>query len=249
MSQTHGKFVEHNKVDLGMAPTSLASTAKTGPYYSMANYTKAAFLVMVAAIADTKTVIAQVLQASDAAATGAKVITGAVATITSPLLASKILITTTTVIDTNVITVTTTRNGIASVQIFTCEDTTPVAADGEFASGANDTAAMVNLAAVINSLLPDCLAVPSTNTITITSRDPGRVVIGITAATGTMVPSIVECAAYVEIEDTWLDDDNDFDHVAIRVTTDATIVCSSTLVRAGGRYSPDQAVAAGLSSL
>ena len=249
MNLTRGKIVEHEKVDVAVAPTSLATTSKTGPYFSMAKYTKAAFLFTVAAIADGKTVIAQVMQASDAIATGAKTIAGALATITAPLLASKILITTTTVVDEDNITITSTKNGIATSQIFSCEDTTPDADEGEFASGANDTAAMVNLAAVINSLLPDLLAVPSTNTITITARKPGEVVISTSAEASTMVPSIVEAVGYVEIDDTWLDDDNDFDHVALKLTTDATIVAGATLVRGGARYSPGQNVAAGLSAL
>ncbi len=249
MNQTHGKIVEHSKIDVGVAPTSLATTSKTGPYYSLAKYAKAAFLFTVAAMADGKTVVAQVMQATSAAAGSAKVITGALATITAPLLASKLLITTTTVVDGNLITITSTKNGIATVQIFTCEDTTPVAADGEFASGANDTAAMVNLAAVVNALLPDLLAVPSTNTLTLTARKPGECVVSTSDENATMVPSIVEATGYVEVDGVMLDDDNDFNHVALKLTTDATIVAGAELVREGERYSPKQNVAAALSSL
>jgi len=239
------KLEESVKVDVALKPVSLASGTSTGAYFPMKKWGRAIFVVTAAAMAKAKTVAAQVMQATDALGTGAKVITNALATIVSPTKATEVTVTATTVVDGNVITIA----SLKRTQIFTCEDTTPDASAGEFASGADDTAAMANLATVINLLMPELRAVGAVNVLTLTSREPGEQVISVSAETGTMVPAVVEAVAYVEVEEGFLDHENDFDHVAIKVTTDATIVVGADCVRGEGKFSPTQAVAAAKSDV
>lgn len=237
----NAKLEEQVKVDVGVTPTSLASTSKTGAFYAMAQWARALFVVEVAAVADTKTIVAQVRQATDGDGTDPKDITNAAVTITSPTKASEVTVTATTIIDEDLITI----NGT----VFTCEDTTPDAALGQFDSGATDTDAIANLAAVVNSLLPKVKATASTNVLTLRARAPGEQTITITDAESTMVPAVVKALAYIEVEHRFLDHNNGFDHVAIKLTTDATIVAGATLVRGHGRFSPEQFVAASKSDV
>lgn len=236
---TSGKLTEHVKIDVAMEPISLASTNNTGTYHSMKGLKRAVFCFFAAAIADTQTVVAAVFEAKTAAGGSAQALTSATATITSPAAMTKGLLTGNTIATASTVV---TINGT----VFTCEDTTPDEDAGEFASGANDTAACVELAAVINHLLGDTiLATASTTTVILESKDPGKTTITITDAHGTIIPSALEVQGFVEIDAAQLTDE--FTHVALKLTTDATIVCSGTLLRSGeggGRAKPSQAVAA-----
>ncbi|MDK1019553.1 MAG: hypothetical protein QGD89_09160 [Actinomycetota bacterium] len=237
----NAKLEEQVKVDVGVTPTSLATTNKTGAFYAMANWARALFVVEAAAIADGQTVVAQVLQAKDGDGGSEKVITNAAATITSPTKATEVTVTATTVVDGNLITV----NG----QIFTCDDSSPDSALGQFDSGANDTDAMANLAVVVNLLLPKVKATSASTVLTLRARDPGEETISISDETGTMVPAVIKALAYIEVEHRFLDHDNGFDHVAIKLTTDDTIVAGATLIRGNGRFDPTQYVAASKSDV
>lgn len=234
--QTHGKISDEVKVDAALSPRSLATTNATGEYFSLEEYSRAMFLTEAHEIADTKTVVSQVMQAQDAAGTGAKALTNAAATITAPTKATAAKITCVSVLDTEAITI----NG----QTFTCETTDPDAAAGEFDAGGSDGATATNLAAVINSLLPKVKAEVNSNVVTLTSREPGEETITIADAAATMTPAVLRAQSYIEVEPSFLDLANGFTHVAIKVTTDATIVAGATLLRAPGRFSPVQAVAA-----
>lgn len=236
---TSGKLTEHVKIDVAMEPISIASGNNTGAYHSMKGMKRAVFAFFAAAMADTKTVVAQVFEAKTAAAGSAQALTSAAATITSPAAMTKGLLTASTIVTTDSVV---TINGT----VFTCEDTTPDEDAGEFASGANDTAACVNLAAVINHLLgTTILATASTTTVILTSLEPGVTAITITAAHATIVPSALEVMGYVEIDAAQLT--ALYSHVALKLTTDATIVVGATLLRngeGGGKAKPTQVVAA-----
>jgi len=244
---TNGKLSEHIKIDSALNPISLATTNATGGYHGMKGWKRALFKMNAAAIADTVTAIAQVMEATDAAATGAQVLTGAAATITGSLRATRALLTGNTIVDgTTTVTVTAhKRNGDDESAVFICEDTTPDIDAGEFASGANDTAAMVELAAAINHLLGDwILATPSTTTCILTAAEPGEVVISLTACDATIVPSTLEAIAIVEIDAAQLS--AGYSHVALRATTGGTIVVAGELTReeATGGGAVDEQVAA-----
>lgn len=235
---TAGKIIEQVKADLALLPKSVATSNETGAYFSMKEYGKALFVFAAAAIAATKTVVAQVMKAADGVGTGATALTGATATITANTAVKKALLTGNTIADEDTVV---TINGV----VFSCEDTSPDIDAGEFASGANDTAACVELAAAINHLLPDIKATPSTSTVILELREPGTGSITIEDAHSTIVPSTLEAEGYVEVDASQLGDG--FSHVALKLTTDATIVVSGQVIRSGaggGQPTPVPFVAA-----
>jgi hypothetical protein len=245
---TSGKISEHVKMDVAVASQSIASSNVTGAYHSMKGIKKALFEFKCAAIAKTKTVVAQVMKATSAAAAGAAALTGAAATITANVLLTKGLLTANTIVDaTSTVTLTATLpDGTTQAATFTCEDTSPDITVGEFASGANDTEACVNLAAAINYLLGTwILATASSATVILTAAEPGEAVITISGEDSTIVASGLEAIGYVEIDAAQLG--ATFTHVALKLTTDATIIVGGTLVRegfTGGNEKPGQMVAA-----
>lgn len=243
--QTSGHISEHVKNDVGILPKSLASTSETGAYFSLADYTKALFTYFAAAMANGDTVVAQVMEAKDAAGTDAQALTGATATITATTKATKALLTGNTIADgTTVVTVTAVdEDGNTDAVTYTCQDTNPDQSAGEFASGANDTEACANLANAINALQGDrLLATASSDTVILTSKEPGKHTITLSDAHSTIVPSVLEAQGFVEVDHMDLSDG--YSHVALKLTTDATIVVGAACTRTGGRFGHKQAVAA-----
>lgn len=242
---TVGNISEHVKIDDAFTDASLASTAGTGAYHSLAEHSKALFTFKAGAMANAATVVGQVMEAQDAAGTGAQVLTGAASTITATVKATRANLAGNTIADGDtVVTVAAVdEDGNSESYVFTCKDTTPDIDAGEYASGANDTAACVELAAAINHLLGHkLLATASTTNVIITSREPGKYTITLSGADATIVPSVLAAVGYVEVKNTDLSDG--FTHVALRLTTTATIRVNAQLTRHGGRFGHKQAVAA-----
>lgn len=231
MSASMGRLIDKLGINIAVQPVSLATTNTTGAYFSMSGINKVVFKFFAAAMAKTKTVVGQVYQAKSAAGASAKTISGATATVTANTAVKKALLTANTIVDE---TSTVTINGT----VFTCEDTTPDIDAGEFASGDSDTDACVNLAAAINHLLGDSvLATASTGTVILTEKEPGSTS-GITVSDedSTIVASTREAEGEIEVD---LEDlDEDFTHLALKLTTDATIVVCGAIIREEGRYSP-----------
>jgi len=71
------------KIDVGLPAQSIASTSVTGTYFEMQMYRKALAILDVGAMDAENTATIEILQAKDAAGTGAKAITGASAAITA----------------------------------------------------------------------------------------------------------------------------------------------------------------------
>lgn len=242
------KLNEKLKVDVGLEPISLATTAGTGDYYSLDGYKRALFYVITAAMAATKTVIVQVMEATSNIGAGAQALTSAVATITANTLATKGLFTPSTIVttDTCVIAIYDESGTLVSTQTYLAQDTTPVAADGEFDTGSTDTTAMTNLAVVANLLQGDYIyAVQSGATMIVHVREPGKYTMTLTGHTTTVVASTLEAACYVEVDVMQLT--ATYTHVAVRATTDDTIIVGGTLLREGlmgGQNRAGQAVAA-----
>ncbi len=239
MSSTHGKLHQQSRRDLALAPVSLASSNATGPYMGMAGYEKALFPFYCAAVANAATVVAQVMKATDKNGTGGTALTDAEATITGSARAKKALLTGNTIADgdTVVDVIATLPNGDEFAQTFTCEDTDPDIDAGQYASGANDTAACVELAAAINHLLGDYIkATPSTSTVILEPVEQANgdlPVISLENAHATIVPSTLNAEGFVEIDASQLGEG--YTHVALKLTTTGTIVVFGELVRGGGQ--------------
>jgi hypothetical protein len=190
------------------------------------------------------------MEAKDGIGTSAQALTSAAATVTANTKMTKGLYTANTVVDTNTVTITVyDESGTAvSTQVYLCEDTTPDATAGEFASGANDAAAMVNFAAVINGLQGDYLqavAGSGPDVVTLNVKEPGKYTVTMTTI-ATLIASGLEAAGYVEVDAAQLS--STYTHVALKLTTTDTIVVGGTLVREGltrGNNRAGQAVAAG----
>ncbi len=91
---------EINKVDIAIVPASI-NGASTGPYYNLGLRNKALFVWETGAMAAGVTSVGQVMQAQDAAGTGAKVVTNNAATITANTKAAALTITCATVVATD----------------------------------------------------------------------------------------------------------------------------------------------------
>ena len=75
------KMYEEIKVDIGLKPTSLATTHGTGAYYPLMNYRKAIAVLQVGAMAAAATTKIEVFEATNAAAGSAALLAGATGTI------------------------------------------------------------------------------------------------------------------------------------------------------------------------
>lgn len=235
------KIFEEMKVDVGVAPVSINGNS-TSPYFNLADYRKAIAVVEAGLMAITKTVKLEVYQAKNAAAGSAKLLAGATATITANINVASLTLALSTVLVTHTIII----NGLT----FTAHTDTTTVALREFAiDGATDTLDGDELCICLNDPtygVPGVTAVNNAGTITLTATDPGAEVI--TAAQGvgaTITVATLKAEAYVELDALILE--KDFTHVATKVTTDATIVISSLLLRGGQRVGITQAVGASAS--
>ena len=239
------RLSEIQKIDVGIQAQSLNGTV-TGRYYHMKGYGKAAGILSAGAIAATKTAKVELLQAKDVDGTDSKGIPttaaqAATATITANALVTKATITLATFLAGGTITI----NGL----VFTAHATTTTKANREFSISGNDTADAVELASCINDPtygVPGVKATPNAAVVTLEATEPGETVITVSSNPddGTCVKATVEAQAFVEIDTRQLDKNNGFNHVAVKVTTDAAIVVGAVLLRGGARYTPDQKVGA-----
>lgn len=221
---------EINKVDIAIVPASI-NGASTGAYYNLGLRNKALFVWETGAMAAGVTSVGQVMQAQDAAGTGAKVVTNNAATITANTKVAAATLTVDTVVATNKVTV----NGLTFEAAAAAD-----LANRKFAVGADDAGCAASLAAAINHAtagVPGVTASAAQAVVTLTSTEPGEVTITITDATAVrIVPATVRAIGYVECDTAFLDEG--FTHLALRVTNSAATLTGAILVRGENRYSP-----------
>lgn len=235
------RLSEEIKLDSALTPQSLNGN-DTGEYYNMQDYRNGLFALNCGAIADGGTVKMEILQASDAAGTGSKTlkdIDGAAvsATITAPIKATEATLTLDTVVATNAVTINgTTLTAIAdgsedyAAQTFSV-GTTPT--DAECAT---------DLTACINANFDDIKASAAAAVVTISAVDPGETLITIVDDAATITPAVTMAQSYIDIQTALLDTENDFSHVAAKVTTESASAIGVELARYSSRYMPDQKV-------
>jgi len=228
---------ERNKLDIALNSVSLNGAA-TGAYHSLANYGKALYIASLGAMAAAATSALQVMQAKDALGTSAKVITNNTATITANTGVTSATLTLATVTVGQSVTI----NGLTYTAAAAADLPNRV-----FNQAGDDTADAASLAAAINHStagVPGVKAVSAAAVITLTAKEPGEYTITITAAAATITAATVSAIGYVECDASFLDINNGFTHVALRVTNSAAIVTGAVLERGEARYSPVQMVAA-----
>ena len=133
--------------------------------------------------------------------------------------------------------------------VFTAHATTTTPANREFSIAGNDTADAAELVSCINDPtygVPGVTASSAADVVTLISTDAGETVITVSSAPddATCVKATVEAQAFVEIDTRQLDKNNDFSHVAAKITTDAAIVVGASILRGNARSTPEQKVGA-----
>lgn len=226
------------KVDIALTAQSL-NGAGTGQYYSMGKYRRALFIAEIGAMAAAATSALQVMEAQDAAAGGAQVLTGLTATITANTLVAEATLTLATVLADDTVTI----NGL----VFTAHAATTTPANREFSIAGTDTQDAAELATCINHAVygvPGITATPAAAVITLTATEPGEAVITAVPSGATITVATVRAIGYVEVEDSMLTQVGNFTHLALRVTNSGAMLTGAVLVRGNARYSPTQYVAA-----
>ena len=227
------RLYETFKLDVGLKPTSLATTNATGPYFSMCGHRAALVVLTAAAMAKTKTAKIEIFEAKDADGTDAQAIDGATATITALAGDAESTLTVASVVVADSVTI----NGDVYTAAAAADSTNLV-----FDQSGTDAQTATSLAAVINAQGADYVAEANSAVVTVKPREPGAVTIIITDDAATITPATVQAAAYVDLSHFDLSDG--FDHIATKVTTDATIVVSVVLARGDPREGIVQHVSA-----
>ena len=218
------KIREELKFDVGMVAQEIDNSNVTGAYFPMAGYRSLIAVINVGAMAKTKTAILQLMQATNALAGSAKVVTVGTCTITAAVNCTHLQVTLATVLNTESIVI----NGLT----FTGHTDTTTVADREFSISGNDTADAVEFCICVNDPtygVPGVLATSALGVVQLTSESPGETLITAVSGDATLAVVTVEAQAYVEIDPMILD--ATFDHVAFKVTSTATGNVSATLIR------------------
>ena len=227
---------EQNKIDVGLEPQSLASATKTGSYFNMKEFRSALAILTVGNITAAGSVALQVMQAKDADAGSAAVITGALATILANVYAKKMKITCAGGVSTDTLTLTV--NGVAYIfTAFTAEDLSISQWKGD---GDDETDATSIVACINTTLAGKIFAENTAGVITLTAYD--GYLIDAVAESGAFTTILTLAAnAYVWIEG--LDLTALFTHIACKVTTAGnTGICSAVLIRGKSRKGITQKV-------
>ena len=231
---------EKVKIANAMVPVSVNGASTTHKFFPMNAYHRVCFHVIGAAasIADAVTMILQTMQATDAAGTGAKVITNNAATATVPVKVIAANVTLADAVAGSVITI----NGLT----FTGAAATD-ATKRKFIASGNDAADCTALISCINHAVygvPGVTAAEGAgDSIDLTVSEPGETTITISDESAVFTPIATALEAIVEVDASNLDIAGGFDHIGCLVTTSAAITCSTTAIF-DPRYSPGQQVAA-----
>lgn len=211
---------ESHKIDIGLVGQTLSATNATGAYHSMAGVKRALAIMKIGALAATKTCILQIMQATDAAATSAKVITGAACTVTANTLVTKVNVALASTSTGDLVVV----NGVTYTQAAATS-----VADREFLDAAGLVLCINNATYGVTGVL----ATASTTNVILTASAPGDTVLTVvsTDVGGTVVTSTLEALGFVEIRGGDMDTANSFDHIACKVTSTGAGIDDVTLIR------------------
>ncbi len=215
---------EKVKIANAMVPVSVNGASTTHKFFPMNAYHRVCFHVIGAAasIADAVTMILQTMQATDAAGTGAKVITNNAATATVPVKVIAANVTLLNAAAGSVITI----NGLT----FTGAAATD-ATKREFIASGNDAADCTALVACINDAtygVPGVTAAEGAgDSIDLTVSEPGETTITISDESAVFTPIATALEAIVEVDASNLDIAGGFDHRMFGYYQSA-ITCSTT---------------------
>ncbi len=227
------KLCEAVKVDMGLVGQTISATNATGRYYSMAKYRKALFVMVVGALAATKTCKVEVLQATDGAASDAKAISGKSAIITANTKVIEATVALASAANTDTVTI----NGLK----YTMAAATDATAR-EFADAAGLVTCVNNATYGVTGVT----ASASSTTVTLKSTNAGEVYITVAGGSvaGTVTVATTKAIAYVEVDASEMDTDDDFTHIAAKVTSTGAGIDGVVLLRGNSRFNIEQIVGA-----
>lgn len=233
------RIYDRDKPDIALTPQTIASTSATGEYFDLSKTNTVAFPIMVGAMALSNTVVAQLLQAKDASGTDSKDITSATCTITANanVQAATVTLATFTAGSTIVI------NGIT----FTAHASTTTVANREFSIAGTDTEDAAELVTCINDAtygVPYITASNALGVVTLVCTDPGISSISVTGVAVIGVAATLRAISFIELSTGLLDVNNGFTHIALKLTTNASLICSGGIIRDRSRYTSEQYFAA-----
>ncbi len=233
----NAKLSEISKFDIGLVPQTLNNSNATGAYYPMRDFRRALARLDAGAMAVSKSTKIELLQAQDAAGTGAKPLVPAVeSTISANASVVELTIALATVLAAEAVTI----NGVT----FTAHATVTSPASREFKIDGNDTADAAALAGLINNStygVAGVTASASSGTITLKSTRPGETLFSASSAASTFTIATTKHETLIECSHFDLDHENGFDWVACKVTTTGNTPVSATLAR----YEPREAISLG----
>lgn len=231
------RFYDEEKVDVGLGPIAVNTTAYS-QYFKLSEGRRCAFVFTIGAMAAAATLAGQLYQATDAAGTSAKVITGATCTITANTNVKVATVTLATCLAGETVVI----NGLT----FTAHATTTTVASREFSISGTDTADAAELVTCINDTtygVPGVFASSAAGVVTLRASEPGDMYITVVGDTNATAATVA-ADALIEVESDMLDTANDFDHIAILLTTSASMICNANCHRGRNRYSPVQYLSA-----
>jgi len=237
-----GRLYEGSKVDVGLVPQALNNTNVTGAYHPFDRAREMLAVLIVGAMAATKTAILALYEAKDATGTDAQALTDKSVTITANTKVTKVTLTLASFAAGETVVI---QRGSDTAVTFTAHASTTTAANREFSIGGDDTADAAALAGLINNAtygVDGVLASAATGVVTLTLTEPGRGTLTVTSTSTHITIATVEAMAYVALLDEELSDG--YTHVAAKVTTTANTVVAVNLISTGLRYGSDQSVAA-----
>lgn len=229
---------EKVKVDVALATQSL-NGAGTTAYFSLANYGRALFTVVLGAMAAAATSVLQVMQATSATGAVNKAVTNNTATVTANVHVAVATLVAAAVQVGDAVTV----NGLT----YTGAAAANLPQRVYLSNPADNNATAASLAAAINHAtagVPGVTAAAVNATVTLTATEPGEADVTITNPAATLTAATVQAIGYVECEAGFLDTANGFTHVALSVTNSAAMNTGVAIVRGDARYTPVQHVAA-----
>jgi len=209
----------------------VATAGKVGQYLSMSECAKLIFVVVIDTLAAGESVICTVVEAQDAAATGAQNITTATCTVVANTNVRRAQVT----MNSPDVDDTVTINGI----LFTAKAAQTLATR-QFDQSGSTTAQATSLAACINDAtygVPGVTAVASTAVVILTPDAPEDTTITVSTSDAVKtVPATLDAVALIEVDASALSDT--FTHVAIRVAGPTSAHAVALAEQSDLRYMP-----------
>ena len=240
---------DNHKYDVGMVPTSLASTNLTGRYYSMVGVDRAVFICQYGPVVTTGTVQMEILQATDVIGTGAATITkGTVITNATEIthVAAVKVITLATLAAGTTVTITVYKKNATTAaknypMIFTSQAGATNVALRQFQVVGVDATDAAQLVVCLNDPTygtPEIFWVAAAGAVTGQAIDDSTTfTITCSVDDATDVRTQPQGQIIIGIDRNAMAAGSNW--LAAKVTTTATIVCGVTLLRMGSRFLPN----------